>query len=499
MAASSRKKIAVARFWYEGNAFSPVPGRLEDFHLREWSSGDAALAAARGTATELGAVDAFARQHPEWEVTVLRCASAMPAGPMDDEVFTTLRDDIVTGLSASKFDAIYLSLHGASITKTRKAPDIELLRAVRECAPGVPVGASFDLHANLGQTHAALLDVAAGYRTYPHIDMYETAERVLAGLVAIANETVRTVVHICKPGLILPSFNMRTEAGPMRELQAQAVSYIDEALLDVAVFGGFPYADSPDTGASVMVVSNADQDHSGQRRRKVMDRMLSSLHDRAGAFEVTLPTPKAGIDQALAILRDQDGLVAVVDPGDNPLSGGTNDTPGFFRAVIETVDLPETLFMCFTAPDVVAMAHEQGPGSVFDAQLGARHSTQFGEPVAVRVQTIRLTDGEFVNQGPMENGRLSRCGRTALFSIEGKPQIQVIVTESVAPTHDPGILAMHGIDLAKVRLLCVKAKNHFRAAFNDRCLAIIDVDAPGPAALNLRSLPFRYAGLKPGM
>jgi microcystin degradation protein MlrC len=39
----------------------------------------------------------------------------------------------------------------------------------------------------------------------------------------------------------------------------------------------------------------------------------------------------------------------------------------------------------------------------------------------------------------------------------------------------------------------VKAKNHFRAAFLPLCAAIIDVDAPGPAALDLRLLPFRHA------
>jgi microcystin degradation protein MlrC len=52
---------------------------------------------------------------------------------------------------------------------------------------------------------------------------------------------------------------------------------------------------------------------------------------------------------------------------------------------------------------------------------------------------------------------------------------------------------LHGIDLAATRLLCVKAKNHFRAAFQPVCRRIIDVSAPGPAAVDLRQLPFRHA------
>src|SRR5690554_743243 len=89
-----RKRLAVARFWYEGNAFCPIPCRAADFERREWLEGSAALDAAQGTATELGAVADFAGSHPEWDVVVLRCASALPAGPIDDVVFDRLREDI---------------------------------------------------------------------------------------------------------------------------------------------------------------------------------------------------------------------------------------------------------------------------------------------------------------------------------------------------------------------------------------------------------------------
>jgi microcystin degradation protein MlrC len=44
-----------------------------------------------------------------------------------------------------------------------------------------------------------------------------------------------------------------------------------------------------------------------------------------------------------------------------------------------------------------------------------------------------------------------------------------------------------------LRLLCAKAKNHFRAAFASRCSVIVDCDAPGPAAVDLSRLPFRNA------
>ena len=48
-AAPRRRRLAVARFWYEGNAFGPLPADIAAFERCEWASGAAALAAAQGT------------------------------------------------------------------------------------------------------------------------------------------------------------------------------------------------------------------------------------------------------------------------------------------------------------------------------------------------------------------------------------------------------------------------------------------------------------------
>ena len=106
----------------------------------------------------------------------------------------------------------------------------------------------------------------------------------------------------------------------------------------------------------------------------------------------------------------------------------------------------------------------------------------------VEADVLKLTLGEFRNLGPMERGLTVTLGRTAVLDARG---IRVIVTERIGPANDPAFFALQGIDLARTRILCVKAKNHFRAAFRDRCVAIIDVDCPGPAAADLRRLPFR--------
>jgi microcystin degradation protein MlrC len=97
----------------------------------------------------------------------------------------------------------------------------------------------------------------------------------------------------------------------------------------------------------------------------------------------------------------------------------------------------------------------------------------------------------FRNVGPMQTGVEVRCGGSVVLVVDEQPGVRIIVTEQVVPADDPAFFALHQIDPATLRLLCVKAKNHFRAAFAQRCSDIIDCDAPGPACVDLTQLPFR--------
>src|SRR3954451_18638747 len=144
------RKLAVARLWYEGNSFSPVPTGLPVFAAREFFEGEAAKEFYRGTATEIGAAVAFAESTQEWSVEFLLCAAAPPGGPMTREAFAEIRDTILDGLGRDQWDAVYLSLHGATVTEDNPTPELDLLKQARHVIGRTPLGVSFDLHANLG-------------------------------------------------------------------------------------------------------------------------------------------------------------------------------------------------------------------------------------------------------------------------------------------------------------------------------------------------------------
>lgn len=481
----AKPRLAIARLWHEGNSFSPVATTLNDFRAREWAAGEDAQRFYRGTATELGAAVAFAEARSDWNVTFLRCAAAPPAGPVADAAFEAIRDDIVSALAPARWDAVYLSLHGALITPTRPAADLDLLRGVRRAIGNATLAASFDLHANLGAPVLDLVDVAVGYRTYPHTDMHETGARALSLLERTVGGRVAPVGALAKLPAILPSFNMRTTDGPMAEAMALADRCERRpGILAASLFGGFAYGDSPHAGPAALVYADGDR----AAAEGAAAELIAALAVRRQRFRVSYPAPEAGIAQALS----STGTVAVLDPADNPLSGGIGDTPGLFRALLAA--RAPGVFAFFCDPAAVEAAKKAGLGAAVSLNLGGRLTEAYGPPVPFAGRVALLTDGRFVNRGPMERNLPVDLGPTAVVE-DG--QTKVILTARCVAPNDPAYFALHGIDLDATRLLCVKAKNHFRAAFSPMCRAIVEVDAPGPASPDLTRYPYRH--VPPGM
>src|SRR6266705_7178109 len=100
-------------------------------------------------------------------------------------------DAVAQGLKTGGYDGILLDLHGAMVTESLEDGEGELLRRIRAIDPTTPIAVAYDMHANL---YAAMIEnatVVAGYRTYPHIDTYDTAHRAGELLLAALRGEVR--------------------------------------------------------------------------------------------------------------------------------------------------------------------------------------------------------------------------------------------------------------------------------------------------------------------
>lgn len=479
------KRIAIARFAHEGNSFASVKTELADFQAGEWATGAAVPQAYHGTNTEIGGAAAFLAERREWQPRYLRAAFATPSGEVTRAAFETILDEIVGGLAAAPNDAVYLAQHGAMQVEGVDHADLEILKRVRAAIGTTPLGVSYDLHANITQELLDLADVSIGYKCHPHTDMAETARKCLGLLFDKISGRIDPVHVVVPMNALIPSINARTTDGPMAEAAAFARGLAaGGGLLDVTLYQGYAYGDRAHAGASAVVV--ADRDRAAATR--AAEAAVAEMHRIRDRLFIAMPDAASGIARGLAEARAGRGPVAVIDAADHPGAGANADTPDLLRALVAAQPDIDCAFVFFWDPGTVAQAIAAGIGGRFEAALGGRLTGDFGPPVRLDVTVERITDGQIVHTGPVYHGLALSYGRTAVLR---HGRIRIAVTEICQMVTDPSFFALHGIDLASLGVLAIKAKNQFRAAFAGSFASMIDVDVPGPAAYDFARLPWR--------
>jgi microcystin degradation protein MlrC len=478
------KKLAVFRLFHEANSFSPEPCDLATFKSYEWSKGLPAIERYVGSnSEEIGAAIGFAAEN-DWSPTYLRFASTWPCGELVPALFEQIADELVADLLADTWDAIYLALHGACTLVGGGSAELELIKRIRAILPKTPIGVSFDLHANIDPRIAELVTVAIGYKTHPHIDQREVATAVLETLDQVVAGVLHPTGAIVKLPLLLPSANMRTTDGPMRDMVAYASELKHRhRAIDISILAGFPYGDTVHAGACCMVFTNNDK----ALARRLADDVAAKLWSERARFFVSLPNASAGLTD---VIRAGRYPVAIADNADNAGSGGIGDTPSLLRAFLQA-DLPEpSVFAFFHDSALVERCHQAGVGARFKAHLGGNKTLAYGDGIDQEIEVVRvIEDCRFRNSGPQSYGLEVFLGKTAVVRA-GK--LSIILTSVRTGASDPEFYRVHGISFPEYKLLGVKAKNHFRAAFAEVFDRIIDVDEPGPAALDFTSLPFKH-------
>lgn len=483
-------KIAIGRISHETNTFSPVPTTLASFQEGEGIlEGDALVREHTGAKTGLGGFLEVASGE-RWQIIGTLAAGATPSGNVAAAAHASLRDRLVARLDAAgPVDGVLLHLHGAMCSEG--APDAEgdICRHVRAAVgPEVPVIVELDLHGNMTASFCESVDGVFVYRTNPHVDPYERgvdAARCLARI--LRGELPRPKVYIAKPPMLPPTINMRTAEGPMHDLLEEGRAWEGRPhIVDVSVFGGFPYADFDQAGTSVLVT--ATDPAAGRECADVMGRRAWELRE---AFLKPLPSVPDAVEHALRLVAGNPGKpVALADVADNPGGGGTGDTTELLRELVRR--RARGAVACVWDPETARQAGQAGLGGTAAFRIGGKVAPEaFGAPVEVTGRVAHLSDGEFVGTGPVVRGRKMRCGPTAQIDAGG---LKVVVTSVRHAANDRGFFRVAGVQPESEPLLAIKSRGHFRADFEPIAHAIIEVDAPGAANPNLDR--FRFAHVR---
>ncbi len=216
-------KVMIARLNHETNTFSPVPTPLAAFGNDGPAFGAAAYEENKGKRTAMSAFIDIAEANGASVVTPVS-ATAYPSGRVDAKAYRKLCDEIVAG--ARGCGAILLDLHGAMAVESTDDGEGDLLERLRQQTPDVPIAVALDLHGNVTPKMMANADVIVSFKTYPHVDMYETGDHAGRILFDWLNGGPRPVMAWRRLPLMTHTLRSATAQGAMRDaVQAAAQAF----------------------------------------------------------------------------------------------------------------------------------------------------------------------------------------------------------------------------------------------------------------------------------
>ena len=472
---------------HETNTFSPVPTPLVRFGdgVNPPLQGDSALSLVRkGRSTMAGML-----YESEQRNVALVCpvaAGAPPSGPVDIDAYREMCDLICE--AAGNCDGLLLDLHGAMVPQGMQDGEGELLSRIRKLYPDMPVAVGLDMHANLSPEMVNNATVITGYKTYPHIDTFETG-------VAATKILIDAMQGLCKPVMVwgnkpmLPHvMRQGTDDEPNRTLQARAREMESEGALAVSVFTGFPHADIHNAGLSVVVVTDNDQ----KKAEAYRDELLELAWKRRKEFVYKIEPLSESMKKARdAAKQPGPGPVILLDHYDNTASGGTMDTTEVLSKILEE-GLEDVAAFGIYDPDAVSEMVAAGVGAEVEVHLGGRlHMDALEEqslPLKTKGRVKLISDGRYRVTGPMSTGATMHMGRSVVLDT-GKVEI-VVVSQHVEP-FDLGCFTSLGIDPLNKQYLMLKSRIHYRAAFKSVAKSIIECAGRGVCTSDYSQLEFK--------
>ncbi|GAB1577189.1 M81 family metallopeptidase [Bordetella petrii] len=477
-------KVLIARLNHETNTFSPVPTPLSSFGDGGPQYDEAAYRANKGQRTAMSAFIELAEARGATLATPVS-GWAYPSGPVAAAAYDEMCDRIVA--AASGCDAILLDLHGAMVAEHRDDGEGSLLARVRAAAPGVPVGVALDLHGNVTQAMIDNADVIVAFKTYPHVDMYETGEHAGRLLFGMLEGGCRPVMAWRRLPLITHTLRSATDQGAMQAAVEAARRLEQQGLLAVSVLAGFGLADIAHPCISVIAVADGD---AAAADRAAADVAAQIWRDRDGFVYRSEPLADS-LAGARELAAGQDRPVLLLDHGDNCNSGGTCDTTAVLEAAL-AAGMDDILAGPLCDPEAVARLIAAGVGARVTVEVGNKRSLAHlgihARPVALTGVVRAITDGQYRISGPTYTGMLCQMGRSVVLDTGA---VRLVLNEHPHEPWDLGVFESVGQDPRRARYLLLKSRMYCRPVFVPISAGLVECDSPGPTTSDYDVYPYR--------
>lgn len=471
-------RFAVLGLTHEANTFAVHKVDTATFEAAGIQRGAELGTAHRdGTTTVAGYLDAGARAGVETVPLVM--STLTPAGVITATALRERAEELVAALSAQgPFDGVLAALHGAAVSEEILDVDGYLLTRFREVVgPGVPIGVSLDLHANISARMCAAADVLNTYRTNPHVDAREVAAEVADLVIRTARGQITPVLAYEPIPAAINILCQNTDEPPMREIMTDVRALLDDQdVLSATVAEGYPYADVPEMGMAAVVVTDADPDGAARHARALAEKAWT----RRAWFDTTAPS---AADAVRAVMREPDGPVLLLDVGDNIGGGAPGDSVVLLAAAREAG--LRSLVIIVADSVAVAGCEEAGVGGRAELSIGAKTDPRTGPPVATVATVLALHDGVFATDEALHAGkRHFDAGRSAAVRLDTGQT--VILTSKVAQPLSTVQLRTLGLAPEDFTAIVAKGVHSPLAGYGPYVTRVVRVDTPGVTSADPR-------------
>lgn len=485
-AAGRRIRIGLLGFYHEANSFAPV--LVDEAYIRAAGTfwGDDVLHEYRGSESTAGGFIAAAEDDGGVDLVPMVLSVLVPAGPVTADALAAQAGHFRKALVADgPFDGVLVVLHGAAVSEEIDDVDGYLLGVVREAVgPDVVIGTALDLHANISAEMCATADLLNTYRTNPHVDARPRAEDVAHLVFAAARGEISPTTAFVPIPAYINILQQNTGVPPMSDIMSEVEATIAHAgVLSATVAEGYPYADVPEMGMSVVVIT----DGAPSLAEDMAQSLAQSVWRRRQDFGAQVPGPDEAL--ALAIASADAGRPALLlDVGDNIGAGAPGDSVVLLDAAIRTGfrDLVTIVHDARAA----AACHRAGVGGSLELTIGPEGPQASVPPVIARATVIELSEGVFEAGETLHAGfRHFDAGPSAAVRLATGQT--VVVTSRVTMPLTPIQLEEIGLSLTDYRAIVAKGVHSPLAGYGPHVGRVIQVDTPGVTGADCSLFTYR--------
>ncbi len=387
-------RIVTAGFHHESNTFNPIITDRFDFNIyrgKEIYNAIKTYESVRGVVETLESYEGY-------EVIPTIFARAVPNGVINPDLYYELKNEMIARMvSVEGADGVTLALHGSMRVKGLGEAEGDLLEAIRQIFPDIPIVVALDMHATVSEKMLKHADAFCGYKQAPHTDCFETGA-LAAKMTRITLESGKPLRMACRRiPMLIAGEKSETNTQPMKQL-------IEELRREEAVDGvlaasyllGFPWADCEGNSVTSLVVTLDDQELAD---KKADDLALRFWEERENfQFHTESYPPAEALNMALAAPEQP---VYLSDSGDNPTAGSSGDCTELLDIILgspEVLKLEQPLlYGGIYDPEAVKTCLDAEEGTLFKLTFGASFDKVTTKPLTAegRVEAKALGWGDY--------------------------------------------------------------------------------------------------------